>query len=212
MPASEEKRSSSSWEFGLPGTEDHGIWPRNEKILLGHPHWQARQSEPIQLSRLLEAEVRNKGGKEPWYILTSLSSLSEALKLYECRWGIEMMFKDYKTGGYNLEDTQVKNVRFLSLVLLIAIAYSLATCMGQSLGESQVDVYVSRPPEAQRRDRRHSKFGIGLYGYQWCHGMAVWSEYAFRLINLKAHKRRYFLQGLRALSVIQTELQLPCHP
>lgn len=46
----------------------------------------------------------NKGGKEFWYIFMSLFSLLEILKLYECCWGIEMMFKDYKSGGYNLED------------------------------------------------------------------------------------------------------------
>ena len=32
------------------------------------------------------------------------------------------MFKDYKTGGDNLEDTKVNETRFLALVLLIAIA------------------------------------------------------------------------------------------
>jgi hypothetical protein len=41
------------------------------------------------------------------------------------------MFKDYKTGGYHLEDTKVNETRFLALVLLIAMAYSLATIHGQ---------------------------------------------------------------------------------
>jgi len=159
---------------------------------------------PYNLAVYWKRKYRNRGGKEAWYILTSLPSLEEALKLYECRWGIEVMFKDYKSGGYNLEDAKVNDVRFLSLVLLIAIAYSLATCMGQFLGESEVDMYVSRPPEPQRQYRRHSNFGIGLYGYQWCYGMELWSEYAFKLISLKPHKQRYFQQGLRALSIIQT--------
>jgi hypothetical protein len=38
-----------------------------------------------------------------WYILTSLENEIEVIKIYEQRMGIEMMFKDYKTGGYNLE-------------------------------------------------------------------------------------------------------------
>ena len=34
------------------------------------------------------------------------------------------MFKDCKTGGYNLEQSKVNETRFLALVLLIAIAYN----------------------------------------------------------------------------------------
>ena len=37
--------------------------------------------------------------------------------------GIEAMFKDCKTGGYNLEQSKAKEQRFMSLVLLIFIAY-----------------------------------------------------------------------------------------
>jgi hypothetical protein len=40
------------------------------------------------------------------------------------------MFKDCKTGGCNLENTWVNRTRFLALVLLVAIAYSLATFCG----------------------------------------------------------------------------------
>jgi IS4 transposase len=49
------------------------------------------------------------------------------MAIYRCRWGIEQLFKDCKTGGYNLEATQVNDQRFLALVLLIALAYTLAT-------------------------------------------------------------------------------------
>jgi hypothetical protein len=43
------------------------------------------------------------------------------------------MFKDCKTGGYNLEKTWVNQTRFLALVLLVAIAYSLATFHGEAI-------------------------------------------------------------------------------
>jgi IS4 transposase len=71
-------------------------------------------------------KYRHKGPKEPWYILRNLPNLKQTLCLYRCRWGIEQFFKDCKTGGYNLEDTKVNETRFLALVLLIVIAYSLA--------------------------------------------------------------------------------------
>ncbi|MFM2315188.1 MAG: hypothetical protein RLZZ04_4464 [Cyanobacteriota bacterium] len=40
------------------------------------------------------------------------------------------MFKDCKTGGYNLEQCQGKDERLLSLILLIAIAYTCAIKIG----------------------------------------------------------------------------------
>lgn len=36
-----------------------------------------------------------------WYILTNLTSLDAALQAYKARSGIEAMFKDCKSGGYN---------------------------------------------------------------------------------------------------------------
>jgi hypothetical protein len=41
--------------------------------------------------------------KDAWFILTDLGSLPVALSAYKQRMGIEEMFPDYKTGGYNLE-------------------------------------------------------------------------------------------------------------
>ena len=40
--------------------------------------------------------------------------------------GIEAMFKDCKTGGYNLEGSQANTQRLTNLVLLIAIAYTVS--------------------------------------------------------------------------------------
>jgi hypothetical protein len=78
-------------------------------------------------------KYRKKGSKEPWYILTNLPTLKQTLAVYRCRWGIEQFFKDCKTRGYNRDDTKVNETRFLALVLLIAIAYSLATMHGQQM-------------------------------------------------------------------------------
>ncbi|NEP08532.1 MAG: hypothetical protein F6K25_24000 [Okeania sp. SIO2G4] len=61
---------------------------------------------------------------EPWYLLTNLNYLDEVLKNYRSRMGIEAMFKDGKTGGYNLEGSQANMQRLTNLILLIAIAYT----------------------------------------------------------------------------------------
>ncbi len=103
-----------------------------------------------------------------------------------------MRFKDCKSGGYNLDSAKVNEIRFLALVLLLVIAYSLATCGGQLLKTLGIDNNVSRIQEKQRRRPRHSDFGIGVYGYLWRYGMEAWNSLATDLVRLKPHKRLNF--------------------
>ena len=44
---------------------------------------------------------------------------------------IEAMFKDYKTGGYNLESAKANETRLNNLILLIAISYTVSSFKGQ---------------------------------------------------------------------------------
>jgi len=99
--------------------------------------------------------------------LTNLPTLEQALVVYRCRWGIEQLFKDCKTGGYNLEDTKVNETRFLALVLLIAIAYSLATMHGQWMRKLGIKTYAGRIQEHKDQAPRQSDFSFGLYGQRW---------------------------------------------
>jgi len=46
-------------------------------------------------------KYRGKVEDEGWYLLTNLDSSQEAIASFKCRRGIEAMFKDCKTGGYN---------------------------------------------------------------------------------------------------------------
>ena len=68
---------------------------------------------------------------EAGYLLTNLTSSQEAIAAFKCRSGIEAMFKDCQTGGYNLEKSHANNQRLTTLILLIAIAYSCAPPTGQ---------------------------------------------------------------------------------
>jgi len=103
--------------------------------------------------------------------LTNLPTLKQTLAVYRCRWGVEQLFKDCKTSGYNLEDTKVNDTRFLALVLLIAIAYSLATMQGQLIKKFRIDIYAGRIQEHKDRTPRQSDFG--LYGQRWRYGMEL---------------------------------------
>jgi hypothetical protein len=169
----------------------------------GVTHTKSHQIEGFNLAIYWKRRYRSKGAKEPWYLLTNLKSLEITLKLYRARFGIEAMFKDCKTGGYNLEKTKVSDPRFLALVLLIAIAYSLNTTRGQHLQQSGTRNYICRSKEAKRTPERHSDFWIGTYGSFWIESMDACSELAFSLMRLKPGKHSHFSRGLTAMRLIQ---------
>lgn len=65
------------------------------------------------------------------------------------------------------EDTNASGQRFISLVLLIAIAYTATTIQGQEIKRKGIQKYISRVKENGRVERRHSSFYVGLYGQTW---------------------------------------------
>ena len=161
---------------------------------------------PMNLAIYWKRQYRGKGPKDPWYILTNLPTLKQSLAIYRARWGIEQMFKDMKTSGYNLEKTKVNEIRFFALLLLMIIAYTMATLYGQRLREMKVDCYAARLQEYINEPPRTSDFHIGLYGYAWIFSMVLWADLVMPLLALKPHKRLYFQRGFDALSLMKQEL------
>lgn len=74
------------------------------------------------------------------------------------------MFRDCKSGGYNLEGCHAAGARLSAIVLLIAIAYTSAIIQGVDIRIAGVERYICRPKEPRRIQRRHSNFWIGM---QW---------------------------------------------
>ena len=74
---------------------------------------------------------RGKQEDKAWYLLTNLPNLRTAIRVYSQRFGIEAMFKDCKTGGYNLEGSNASPDRLVRLILLIAISLTSAWLHGQ---------------------------------------------------------------------------------
>lgn len=140
--------------------------------------------------------------KEGWFILTNLDNLELAIASYKKRFGIEEMFRDFKSGGYNLEDTNVSGHRLISLILIIAIAYSSATFKGQIIKSKGVQKYVGRIKEYGRVQRRHSSFYIGLYGQTWVNFMESCWSLITELMRLSLNKLEYYLKGQRAMKHI----------
>ena len=134
---------------------------------------------------------------------------------FKCRSGIEAMFKDCKTGGYNLESTHATAQRLIALILLIVIAYTCAVLAGRHSRNMGLQKYLARLQELKRTHRRHSTFWVGLYGQLWVGAMEFWSELAIAkrcceaqiaLMRLKPHKLPYFHKGLRAMTLIQAAI------
>ena len=137
---------------------------------------------------------------EKWYILSNLSSPEKIKKIYNQRMGIEAMFKDYKTGGYNLESAN--ETRLNNLILLIAISYTISSFLGQKIKNKGVQEYISRTNEKGRKERRHSSFFVGLSMIYWAiNDDFIW-ELVENLMSLNPHKLLYYQRGLKAMNTV----------
>jgi hypothetical protein len=151
-----------------------------------------------------QRKYRGKVADEGWYLLTNIGSVKESINSFKCRSGIEAMFKDCKTGGYNLERSHANERRLNSLILLIAIAYSCAILNGQKIKKMGIQKYVGRLTEPGRATRRHSSFWIGLYGQCWVIGMEFCQDTISELMKIRRNKLPFFQRGLRAMSFIRS--------
>jgi hypothetical protein len=157
----------------------------------------------FSLAAYWKRRYRRKTPDEGWYILTNLSQIEEVIKVYQARFGIEALFKDCKTGGYNLSGSKATIERLTRLVLLIAIAYTCACLKGDKTQRSGQQKYVCRLKELKRTQRRHSNFWIGLYGQMWIIGWEFCQDWVEQLMQLERNKLPYFQRGLRAIEEIQ---------
>jgi hypothetical protein len=140
--------------------------------------------------------------KEGWFILTNLDSLELAISAYKKRFSIEEMFRDFKTGGYNLEDTKLTDSRLISMILLISIAYTSATIQGQEIKRKGIQNYIGRVKEYGRKERRHSSFYIGLSAQTWVNFIDTCRELVRALLKLSPNKLKYYQRGERAMRLI----------
>ena len=142
--------------------------------------------------------------EEGWFILTNLENLKAAITAYKKRLCIEEMFRDCKSGGYNLEGTGVSGERLITRILLMALAYSTAVIQGGEIKQMGVQKYVARVKESGRSQRRRSTFGVGLDGQMWVNSMEEYAEPMAELMKLSRNKRPYYQQGLRAARLIMS--------
>ena len=114
------------------------------------------------------------------------------------------MFRECKTGGYDLGGTSLKGDRLINMILLMTLAYRSGIFQGTEMRKKQVYKYVSRRKEPKKRYRRRSTFGVGLDGEKWVNYLEQYSDEVEQLMKLTPNKRRFYQQGMRAATLIQS--------
>jgi len=109
-------------------------------------------------------------------------------------------------GGYNIEGTGLRGDRLIKIILFMAIVYLEAIFQGTKIQKKQVQKYVSRHKESNKEYRRRSTFGIGQDGEQWSNYLDRHSESIQELMKLTPNKRRFYQQGIRAATLIGSNL------
>lgn len=95
------------------------------------------------------------------YLLTVSYKVPNPLKLYRRRWAIESFFKSIKTGGFNIEDTNITNKqRLQSLFLLCAIAYLMCSILG-------IFRHKNVRPIKFKKTLKCYQFSFFRYGLDW---------------------------------------------
>ena len=148
-------------------------------------------------------KYNNKQLPSPWYLLTNLKNKEEVIKIFASRGGIEAMFRDCKSGGYNLEGSQANPQRLTNLILLIAIAYTASCLVGLKIRNTGYQEYINRLKVEGKNRQRHSCFWTGLYGTTWILSMDLCWGWVEKLMKTAINKLPFYLQGLNAMKRIQ---------
>ncbi len=149
-------------------------------------------------------KYNNKQLPSPWYLLTNLENKEEVIKIFASRGGCDAMFRDCKSGGYNLEVPQANNQRLTNLILLIAIAYTASCLVGLNIRNTGAQEYINRLKIEGKNRPRHSYFCPGLYGTTWVLSMELCWEWVEKLMRTAINKLPFDLPGLKAMKRIQS--------
>lgn len=183
---------------------DLGIAPGTKVFLSNINITKKKGFGHFNLAAYWKRKYKNKVEKEAWYLLTNFDNLEEVIQIYRQRMGIEAMFKDCKSGGYNLEGSRASTQRLTNLILLIALAYTTSVIKGKSIKNLGKQKYIARLNEARRTSNRHSNFWIGIYGNLWVIAWEFLIDIVQDMMKINRHKLADYQSGLRVINLIQT--------
>lgn len=97
------------------------------------------------------------GEDEPWYLISDQTLGRRAVRIYQRRFWIEEMFRDFKSHGWNIQASGLRlPVRFERLLLMIALAYVWFVQIGLSVVKRGLRRWIDR-----RARRNLSYFRLG---------------------------------------------------
>src|SRR4051812_50039551 len=98
--------------------------------------------------------VHGDGQAEPWIIAMSERPTPGRARDYGLRWGIEAMFSDFKTRGFNLEASQIERTdRLDRLVLVLAPALFWGGSTGMWGGPEKKGPPGKKTPQRKARKK-----------------------------------------------------------
>ena len=105
-----------------------------------------------QRARTNVAMVHEAGHPEPWIIALSQTPSVHTAFDYGLRWGIEALFSDFKTRGFDLETSQIERTdRRDRLILVLALALHWAVSTGMC------DAVENRTPAEKKVQECHAR-------------------------------------------------------
>ena len=176
-----------------------GYRVKYDDVLVTENHQKSRFNVVVYWRR----KYNNKQLPNPWYLLTNLENKDEVIKIFASRGGIEAMFRDCKSGGYNLEGSQANAQRLTNLILLIAIAYTASCLVGLKIRNTGHQQYINRLKLEGKNRPRHSYFWTGLYGTTWILSMDICWGWVEKLMLTALNKLPFYQKGLIAMKRIQ---------
>jgi hypothetical protein len=97
------------------------------------------------------------GEDEPWYLISDRTLGRQAVRIYQRRFAIEAMFRDFKSHGWELEASRIRvPVRLERLLLIIAFAYVWLVMIGVAVVKRGLRCRIDR-----RTRRTLSYFRLG---------------------------------------------------
>ena len=145
--------------LNIPGKcPTKAFWLFNSLPLNAASHYQKIVCIDGQWIYLSGMKVLNREGKIEFIIVASFKPDPLALTKYKDRWQIETMFKAFKSGGFNFEDTHLTDPqRIAKLIALVCVAFIWVYLVGISRNNS------GHPIKIKNHGRRaYSIFKFGL--------------------------------------------------
>ena len=108
---------------------------------------------------------KDSDSDDPWYIINNIGG-PKAILRYKRRFEIEETFKDFKSGGFNLEETWSNNITFIkNLYLCISIAYYFVISIGTICMKNKKNKIISATKKLKGKEKR--VYGLFRAGLKW---------------------------------------------